>query len=164
MTGPRPLPDDPTRAQVAAMLDVLDAEWLLLADGDFSSAAVETMKADGTGHQIAIALELPCRVNNTTDLRTVRLLIGPEDAAGLAETLTHTATWLLARAMQEQLLDACLDVLTDDEVLTRHPRGLTFAGDVWNEVVAKYGAEAFPGATFLTVADVLARHDRERGQ
>lgn len=160
----RPLPDDPSAPQVQAMIDVRSDERLVGAPGDYSTAAVETMRADGSDHQVCIALEWPARVNHTPELRTVRMLISPDDAAGLAEVLAHTARWLTARATRDQLLAACLDVLNDPAVQARYPRGLTFAGDVLIEIRAKYGADAFPGATFLTVADVLAAHDQEHGQ
>lgn len=93
----RPLPDDPGADYVEAMLAVRDAEWLLTSRGDYVTYAVETMKADGSGHQVAVAFECPVRVNNGTETRVVRLLIAPEDAEGLAENLAHTTAWLAAR-------------------------------------------------------------------
>lgn len=94
----RPIPGDASAANVASMLDVRDAEWLLTAPGDYETGAVETMKDDGTNWQRLVALEWPTRVNNSDELRTVRLLISPEDAIGLAEVLAHTAVWLEAAA------------------------------------------------------------------
>lgn len=93
----RPLPDDPSAAVVRSMMDLGSEEWLLLTSGDFHSAAVETMQRDGTGHQIAVALELPCRVNRSDERRTVRLLFDPEAAMDIALALAETGQWLVAR-------------------------------------------------------------------
>lgn len=92
----RPIPDDPSAATVEAMIDLRNEEWLVSAVGDYQTGAVEAMKNDGTNFQRLVALEWPVRVNNGDEIRTVRLLIAPEDAIGLAEVLAHTAVWLAA--------------------------------------------------------------------
>lgn len=93
----QPLPDDPSASEIESMLDLRSDEWWLSTAGDYQTAAVEAMKADGTDHQTLIALEWPARRNHGTDHKTIRLLIHPDDAAGLAQVLTHTARWLDAR-------------------------------------------------------------------
>jgi len=90
----RPVPGDPGAAEVQSMLDLSGDEWWLGAEGDYSTAAVESMQADGTHFQRLIALEWPVRLNRGTERKRIRLLIAPEDALGLAEVLTHTAMWL----------------------------------------------------------------------
>jgi len=79
------------------MMDLGSDEWLLSDVGDYHTAAVETMQKNGSNWQQVIALEWPCRVNHTGDLRTLRLMISPEDAIGLAEVLEHSARWLIAQ-------------------------------------------------------------------
>ncbi len=91
----RPLPDDPDRDVIASMMDLANDEWLLTAAGDYSAAAGETMKKDGSDYQRLVMLEWPARVNKTQEHRTVRLLISPEDALGLCDVLAHTARFLL---------------------------------------------------------------------
>lgn len=92
----RPVPSDPTGDQVLAMLDLRSQDWLLSAPGDYQTGAVEAMRNDGTDYQRLVALEWPARPNHGTETTTVRLLISPEDALGLAEMLAHTARWLMA--------------------------------------------------------------------
>lgn len=90
----RPLPDDPSAPMVQSMIDARSDEWLLSAPGDYSTCAVETMRADGTDHQVLVAVEWPVRVNHSDEIRTVRLLIAPSDALGLARRIAHTVQWL----------------------------------------------------------------------
>lgn len=92
----RPLPDDPTGPLIAAMFDLRGTDWLLSAVGDYQTGAVETMRRDGSGYQRAVALEWPARRNHSDEEVTVRLLMSPEDALGLATVLAHTARFLLA--------------------------------------------------------------------
>lgn len=90
----RPLPEDPSGPMVAAMFDVRSEEWLMSDAGDYQTAAVEAFREDGSGFNRLIALEWPGRVNHSTERRTIRLLIAPEDAEGLSIVLAHTAAWL----------------------------------------------------------------------
>lgn len=92
----RPLPEDPSAEMVAAMFDATAENWILSRAGDYQTAAVETMQADGSAHQRLIALEWPGRPNHTDEQVTVRVLMRPDDALGLAEVLTHTARWMQA--------------------------------------------------------------------
>lgn len=67
--------------------------WFASDGGDYQTYAVEARnKATGTW-DLLVALEWPGRVIGTEDRSTVRMLIHPEDAAGLAEVLAHTARW-----------------------------------------------------------------------
>lgn len=90
----RPLPGDPDEQTVRAMFDLRGELWHVAAPGGYQSAAVETMKADGSQWQRLVALEWPGRVNNSDELVTVRLLIAPEDAMNLALVLAHTGSYL----------------------------------------------------------------------
>lgn len=90
----RPIPGDPGAESIEAMLAISD-DWLLTAGGGYETGAVETMTKDGGNFLRAIALTWPARRNHTTDQVTVRLLISPEDAIGLAANLVHTADWML---------------------------------------------------------------------
>lgn len=92
----RPLADDPSAVVVSEMFDARSEDWVLMADGDYRAAAVETFRDDGSGHQPGIALEWPGRRNHTDELVTVRLLMSPDDALGLAEVLAHAGTWMAA--------------------------------------------------------------------
>ena len=91
----RPIPEDPSAAIAQGMIDV-DQSWLLSAPGEYDSFAVEAMTSDGGSYQRTIALRWPARINKTGEAVTLRLLIAPEDALGLADVLIHTATWLAA--------------------------------------------------------------------
>jgi len=90
----RPLAGDPDADMVVAMFDANADDWILTTAGDYQTAAVEAMRSDGTGHQACVILEWPGRRNHTDDEVTVRLMISPDDALGLAEVLTHSARWL----------------------------------------------------------------------
>jgi len=90
----RPLPGDPGAEQTMAMFDA-DSEWILTAPGDHTTAGVEVMKNDGSNHQRCVALQWPGRLNRTTELTTVQLLMSPGDALHLAHNLAHTATWMI---------------------------------------------------------------------
>lgn len=96
MSEIRPLPEDPSGPTVEAMFDIRSTEWFVAAGGDYQTAAVETMKADGSAWQRLVALEWPARVNNSDERRTIRLLIDPDDALGLAQVLAQTALWMKA--------------------------------------------------------------------
>lgn len=101
MPDPRPIPGDPSHVQVQSLLDVRDEEWWLTTGGDYQTAAVETMRQDGSQWQRMIALEWPARRNHGRDHTVLRLMISPEDAVGLAEVLVHTARWLIASTIVE---------------------------------------------------------------
>lgn len=80
----------------------VDQSWLLGTAGDYEAFAVESMTRDGRNWQRAIALRWPARINKTDERVLLRLIISPEDAEGLAEVLTHTATWLRSLAALEE--------------------------------------------------------------
>lgn len=91
----RPVPFDPSRATVVAMLDLHAGEpWLMTAAGDYHAFAVEAMKRDGSNFQSLIALQWPARANGTDDHSVVQLLIHPDDVRGLVGVLAHTLAWL----------------------------------------------------------------------
>lgn len=92
----RAIPNDPAARVVGAMFDARSGDWVVTAQGDYQAAAVETMRADGSGYQRVIALEWPGRRNHSDELVTVRLMVHPDDALGLAEVLAHAARWLLS--------------------------------------------------------------------
>lgn len=96
---PRPVPDDPGAAHVAALIDAHHGEpWLVTAPGGMTSCAMETFQRSGEGWQRVIALEVDARVNgdhSPDGRRRIRLLIDPVDAGQLAMQLAHTAAWLL---------------------------------------------------------------------
>ena len=91
----RPVPNDPSIVEVTAMLEA-NEEWYLTRPGEFQTAAVETMKRDGSDWQRLILMTWPARHNYGDEDEEVRLAISVEDAAGLVETLTHTIKWLRA--------------------------------------------------------------------
>lgn len=91
----RPIPGDPAAEQVVAMFDARSEDWILGDVGDYQTAAAETMRADGSDFQRVVLLEWPGRRNHTEDRLTVRLMLNPEDALGLAEVLAHTAVWMM---------------------------------------------------------------------
>lgn len=78
-----------------------DESWLVGAAGDYESFAVETMTRDGRNYQRAIAIRWPARINKTDERVTLRFIVSPDDAIGLAEVLTHTAQWLQSLAALE---------------------------------------------------------------
>lgn len=92
----RPIPGDPGGVDVVAMFDARSDDWILTAPGDYQTAAVEAMRSDGSDHQPCIILEWPGRRNHTDEHVTVRLMMSPGDALGLAEVLAHSASWLKA--------------------------------------------------------------------
>lgn len=91
----RPIDGDPGAEQIVAMFDA-GGDWLLSDEGGYQTAAVEAMKADGTNLQRVVALEWPARRNHSDETVTVRLMISPDDALGLADVLGHTARWMKA--------------------------------------------------------------------
>jgi len=93
----RPLDDDPSKAMVEAMFDARSGDWIVSAPGDYQAAAALAMREDGSDLQTVVILEWPGRRNHTTEHVTVRLMMSPEDAIGLAETLATPAAWLIAR-------------------------------------------------------------------
>ena len=95
MTDVRPVPLDPSAHLVAEAISSAST-WLLTDSGDYQTFAVEAFRNDGTGHQVAVALQWPARLNHDDSPATVRLLISPEDAEGLAKTLLSTVRWLAA--------------------------------------------------------------------
>lgn len=99
-SDPRPISLDPARKQVEAMIEA-DQTWLVSAAGGYETFAVETVTDDGGNWQRVIALRWPARINKTDEHTQLRLLIHPEDALGLAQVLTHTATWLQSLAAIE---------------------------------------------------------------
>lgn len=90
----RALPGDPDGPMVEAMFDIRSEDWILASNGTFQTAALEAMRDDGSGHQVVVALEWPGRRNHTDEQVTVRLLMSPEDAEGLADVLEGTGRWL----------------------------------------------------------------------
>lgn len=94
----RPLPDDPGRDEIVSFFDLGSDEWINTAEGEYATSAGEAMKSNGANFQRVVMLQWPGRVNNSDERRTVRLLMAPEDALGLAEVLAHTAGWMLKEA------------------------------------------------------------------
>lgn len=92
----RPIADDPSAENVETMFDLGSEEWLVTAEGGYQTGGGEVMRNDGSGWARVVILEWPARVNHSDELRTVRLVIDPEDASGLAKVLAHTSRWLLA--------------------------------------------------------------------
>lgn len=90
----RPIPGDPGAEQIKAMMDIRHEEWWLAQPGPIDTAAVETMRVDGSEWQRMIAIEIPVRKNHTGKVETLRVMIHPAAAIILAETLAHTAVWL----------------------------------------------------------------------
>jgi hypothetical protein len=93
----RPLRADPDSLIVASMFDLRSEEWWLAAAGGYQTAAVEVMRSDGSDYDRLIASEFPCRRNHSDELRTIRLLISPDDAINYAATLAHSARWLIGQ-------------------------------------------------------------------
>jgi hypothetical protein len=91
----RPIPGDPGAEEAMRIFDANADNWLLADGGHYQTAAAETMKNDGSGFQRVVILEYPARKNHTDEKVTVRLMIHPMDALGLAEVLAHTASWML---------------------------------------------------------------------
>jgi hypothetical protein len=96
----RPIPGDPGAVHVEAMFDARAERWILASAGDYQSAAVQAIRADGTMLQNCVALEWPGRINHTDECVTVRLLMSPEDAVELAKVLQHSGLWMLARGLK----------------------------------------------------------------
>lgn len=92
----RPLPDDPDSAVIESMLDLASEEWLLAAPGDYQAGAVYALTNEGEDRGTLVALEWPARPNGGGEDRTLRLLIDPADAVGLAAVLAHVGEWILA--------------------------------------------------------------------
>jgi hypothetical protein len=96
----RPIEGDPSAPMVEAMFDARSGDWILTAEGDYQSAAVEVLKADGSAVRKAVILEWPGRRNHSDELVTVRLMMAPDDAIGLADILVQSGRWL--KAMEER--------------------------------------------------------------
>lgn len=97
----RPIPGDPGAAEIVAAFDLAGDDWLLSTPGEYMTGAAETMQDDGSNWQRVVILEWPCRRNHDHGpdaAMTLRLMVSPEDALGLAEVLAHTAAWLLGLA------------------------------------------------------------------
>lgn len=92
--GVQPIPEDPSNPEIALVIRQFDDAWALAAGGDYMTFAVEAFKNDGSDHQKLVAMVFPSRYNHTDEDVTIRLLLSPEDAQGLAETLAHTVAWL----------------------------------------------------------------------
>lgn len=98
----RPIPGDPAGPKIESMMDIRHEDWWISQTGDINTAAVETMRVDGSQFQRVIAIEIPVRKNHQTELETLRLMIHPESAISLAENLAHTGAWLLEHARRER--------------------------------------------------------------
>jgi hypothetical protein len=79
------------------MLDTRGDDWIVTAGGDYSAVAVQAAAPAAVVGQELVALQWPGRRNHTDQQVTVRLLMAPEDALGLAQVLAHTARWVLSR-------------------------------------------------------------------
>lgn len=98
----RPLPDDPSAADILAMFNA-DQTWILgEAGATYETAAVEVFNDAGGNHQIAIALQFHGRLNRTDEHAMARVLLSPDDALQLARSLAHTYAWLAARSKVHQ--------------------------------------------------------------
>ncbi len=96
-----PIPNDPESGLIAQnMADIRDAKWNLTTAGDYGTFALSAFKNDGSNYQEVVAVQCSTRINGTDELETVRLLISPEDAVGLAKVLMHTGVWLLKSQME----------------------------------------------------------------
>lgn len=89
----RPLPGDSGRVHVQELLDVAQGDWFLADAGDYETAAAEAWRNDGQNFQRVVLITFPCRTRQG-EPRTVRLMLSPDDAVGLALNLAHTATWM----------------------------------------------------------------------
>lgn len=90
----RPVPNDPGAAHVQSMVDLHGQGWVVTAEGDYETAAVEGFKRDGTGYQPLVAVTWAGRVMHSDERVQVKLLVHPDDAEGLARVLSHTVRWL----------------------------------------------------------------------
>ena len=81
------------------MFDANAETWTLAGEGDYQTAAVQAMQRDGTHLQNCVALEWPGRINHSDEHVTVRLMMSPDDAIGLASVLAHTGRWMKLRGL-----------------------------------------------------------------
>lgn len=95
----KPVPGDPSATEIGEMFDARSPDWILTAEGEYQTAAAQAMKEDGTDLQNVLILEWPGRRNHTTELVTVRLMMSPDDAIGLGETLLFTGRWMKAKGL-----------------------------------------------------------------
>lgn len=102
MSGPQfqPLPDDPDAFLVSEMFDARSEGWILTAPGDYHTAGAQAMRSDGTDLQNVVVLQWPGRINHSDELVTVRLMMSPEDAVGLSETLGHSGKWMIEQGLR----------------------------------------------------------------
>lgn len=91
----KPLDGDNDASTIVEMFDVRADNWILTASGDYRTAAGETFQEDGSMPQKVVILEWPGRYNHSTETVTVRLMMGPGDALGLADNLAQSAQWLI---------------------------------------------------------------------
>lgn len=92
----RPVPQDPGASAIREFIDLRDdTDLLLLATGEWTVCAFESMREDGSGWQPFIMLEVPTRRNHTDQEAPVRLACSPEDAFEIAGRLLGSAAWLL---------------------------------------------------------------------
>jgi hypothetical protein len=98
----RPLPDDPSGPEIESIMDLSSDEWLLANEGEMNLGMVAAMKADDSGYQELLAIEFPVRVNNSTETRTLRLLLDESSATTLIEEMLHPLAWLRARRKMNQ--------------------------------------------------------------
>lgn len=99
----QPLPDDPSGAEIVAMVDLHEDDWWLLDAGDHHTFACEPVNNDGTQPaDILIGFELPVRLNHASERKTERILIDPATALDIAVNIAHTVRWLEARKRLNQ--------------------------------------------------------------
>ena len=90
----RPLPFDPSAVNIVSMFDLDSDDWEYSDKGDYETCIVQAFKRDGTNPQTLLALTWPMRNRRTKKITTLRLLIHPEDAANLADTMKRSLDWL----------------------------------------------------------------------
>lgn len=93
----RPFGDDTAAAEVISILELDSEDWEYTEAGDYQSACIQAFANDGSNCQTLVALTWPVRNRTTGKTSTLRLLISPADAIGMAEILTHSVRWLKAR-------------------------------------------------------------------
>jgi hypothetical protein len=90
----RPIPGDAGAPDIQAIFDANDDPWWIAEPGHYTTMACETMLNDGSGYQRVVAVELPVRLNHTTEVTVLRFMLTADQAAGLAMNLAHSSAFL----------------------------------------------------------------------
>lgn len=91
----RPFDDDSTKDEVTLYIEEVQGEIVLV--NEFTAAAVETMKNDGSGHQQVVMFTLGGKVNNKDEVVERHFMINTDSMPDMIRALITPAAWIEQR-------------------------------------------------------------------